>query len=93
MLISKTSRLNDAALAFECIVSFLQYVGLATVIFLTVEIVPTPTRGFSLGVMIPSGVYLGCLRMLLLPGRVRRYLLGPRFGSLEPFRLCWRVLG
>jgi hypothetical protein len=51
MLVSTTSRSHDAALAFECIVSFLQYAGLATLTLYTVEIVPTPTRGFSLGVM------------------------------------------
>ncbi|KAJ5461090.1 uncharacterized protein N7458_002642 [Penicillium daleae] len=51
MLVSAASRSRNAALAFECIVSFLHYAGLATLTLYTVEIVPTPTRGFSLGVM------------------------------------------
>lgn len=51
MLVSTVSRSRNAALAFECIVSFLQYAGLATLTLYTVEIVPTPTRGFSFGVM------------------------------------------
>jgi hypothetical protein len=51
MLVSATSRSRDAALAFECVVSFLHFAGLATLTLYTVEVVPTPTRGFSLGVM------------------------------------------
>ncbi|KAJ5689944.1 hypothetical protein N7462_004336 [Penicillium macrosclerotiorum] len=51
MLVSAISRSRDAALAFECILSFLHLAGLATLTLYTVEVVPTPTRGFSLGVM------------------------------------------
>ncbi len=51
MLVSATSRSRDAALTFECVVSFLHFAGLTTLTLYTVEVVPTPTRGFSLGVI------------------------------------------
>ncbi|KAJ5140887.1 hypothetical protein N7448_004295 [Penicillium atrosanguineum] len=51
MLLATVSRSREAALAFECILSFLKYAGLATLTVYTVEIVPTQTRGFGLGVM------------------------------------------
>ncbi|KAJ5157741.1 uncharacterized protein N7482_008841 [Penicillium canariense] len=51
ILVSTVSRSRDTALAFECILSFLYSAGLATLTLYTVEVVPTPSRGFSLGVM------------------------------------------
>lgn len=51
MLLSTTARTRDAALAFECILSFLQYAGLAILTTYTLEVFPTPVRGFSVGLM------------------------------------------
>jgi hypothetical protein len=51
MLLATVSRSRNALLAFECILSFLKYAGIATLTVYTVEILPTKTRGFGLGVM------------------------------------------
>jgi uncharacterized membrane protein len=51
MLLATVSRSRDSALAFECVLSFLRFAGLATLILYTVEVVPTTVRGYSLGIM------------------------------------------
>lgn len=51
MLVSTVSQSRNAALAFECILSFLHFAGLAVLTLYTVESLPTTTRGFSFGVM------------------------------------------
>lgn len=51
MLLTAVSKSRNAALAFECILGFLHFDGLAVQTLYTVEIVPTTTRGFGLGVM------------------------------------------
>ncbi|KAJ5117338.1 hypothetical protein N7448_010970 [Penicillium atrosanguineum] len=54
MLVSTVSQSRNAALAFERILSFLHFAGLAVLTLYTVESLPslpTTTRGFSFGVM------------------------------------------
>ncbi|KAJ5817264.1 hypothetical protein N7447_009497 [Penicillium robsamsonii] len=51
MLLATVSRSRNAALAFECIISFLRFAGMATLTLYTVEAVPTTVRGYSLGVV------------------------------------------
>ncbi|OQE36698.1 hypothetical protein PENCOP_c011G08094 [Penicillium coprophilum] len=51
MLLATVARSRNSALAFECIISFLRFAGMATLTLYTVEVVPTTVRGYSLGVM------------------------------------------
>lgn len=51
MLLATVARSRNSALAFECIISFLRFAGMATLILYTVEVLPTTVRGFGLGVM------------------------------------------
>ncbi|KAJ5708546.1 hypothetical protein N7488_008347 [Penicillium malachiteum] len=61
MLISSVSKSRNALLGFECILSFLHAASLATLTLYTVEVFPTPTRGFSLGFM---GFFWGLFGMI-----------------------------
>ncbi|KAJ5937631.1 hypothetical protein N7454_003973 [Penicillium verhagenii] len=61
MLLSAVSKSRDALLAFECLLSFLHFAGFATLTIYTVEVFPTPTRGFSIGVM---GFFWGLFGMI-----------------------------
>ncbi|KAE8367909.1 major facilitator superfamily domain-containing protein [Aspergillus caelatus] len=51
MLLATLARSRNALLAFECILSFLQFAGLAVLTTYTVEIFAAPVRGFGVGVM------------------------------------------
>lgn len=51
MLLATLARSRNSALAFECIISFLRFAGMATLTLYTVEVVPTTVRGYSLGTM------------------------------------------
>ncbi|KAJ5371744.1 hypothetical protein N7517_003750 [Penicillium concentricum] len=51
MLLATLAKSRSATLAFECIISFLRFAGIATLTLYTVEVVPTTVRGYSLGVM------------------------------------------
>ncbi|KAJ5593362.1 hypothetical protein N7537_010266 [Penicillium hordei] len=51
MLLATLARSRNSELAFECIISFLCFAGMATLILYTVEVLPTTVRGFGLGVM------------------------------------------
>ncbi|KAL4754867.1 major facilitator superfamily domain-containing protein [Aspergillus terricola var. indicus] len=51
MLLATVAGSRDAALAFTCIVSFLEYAGLAVLSTYTLEILPAPVRGSGLAVM------------------------------------------
>jgi hypothetical protein len=51
MFLATVARSHDSALAFECMLTFLRFAGLATLILYTVEVVPTTVRGYSLGIM------------------------------------------
>ncbi|OJJ31227.1 hypothetical protein ASPWEDRAFT_163100 [Aspergillus wentii DTO 134E9] len=51
MFLSTLSRSHNAVLAFECVLSFLQYAGLAVITTYTVEVFAAPTRGFGLGIL------------------------------------------
>lgn len=51
MLLATVARSRNSALAFECIISFLRFAGMATLTLYTVEVLPTTVRGFGLGVM------------------------------------------
>ncbi|KAJ5719967.1 hypothetical protein N7493_006845 [Penicillium malachiteum] len=61
MLISSVSKSRNALLGFECILSFLHAASLATLTLYTVEVFPTPTRGFALGFM---GFFWGLFGMI-----------------------------
>ncbi|KAB8210158.1 major facilitator superfamily domain-containing protein [Aspergillus parasiticus] len=51
MLLATLARSRNALLAFECVLSFLQFAGLAVLTTYTVEIFAAPVRGFGVGVM------------------------------------------
>ncbi|KAE8153639.1 major facilitator superfamily domain-containing protein [Aspergillus avenaceus] len=51
MLLATLARSRDTLLAFECVLSFLEYAGLAIMTTYTVEAFPTFIRGSGLGVM------------------------------------------
>ncbi|KAL3488035.1 major facilitator superfamily domain-containing protein [Aspergillus germanicus] len=51
MLLSTLSRSEDAALAFSCILSFLEYGTLAILITYTLELLPSSIRGSGMAVM------------------------------------------
>ncbi|CAI7591183.1 unnamed protein product [Penicillium glandicola] len=61
MLLATVARSQNSALAFECIISFLRFAGMATLTLYTVEVVPTTVRGFSLGVM---GLFWGLFGLI-----------------------------
>ncbi|GMF77062.1 unnamed protein product [Aspergillus oryzae] len=51
MLLATLARSRNALLAFECVLSFLQFADLAVLTTYTVEIFAAPVRGFGVGVM------------------------------------------
>ncbi|KAL4893258.1 major facilitator superfamily domain-containing protein [Aspergillus ambiguus] len=51
MLLATVARSRNALLAFECIISFLQFAEIAVLTLYTVEIFAAPIRGFGMGVM------------------------------------------
>ncbi|KAL4805601.1 MFS general substrate transporter [Aspergillus unguis] len=51
MFLAAVARSRNAALAFECILSFLEFAGLAVLTTYTVEVFPSPVRGSGLAVM------------------------------------------
>ncbi|KAL4970159.1 major facilitator superfamily domain-containing protein [Aspergillus stella-maris] len=51
MLIATLARSQNAALAFNCILSFLEFAGLAVLTTYTVEAFPSPVRGSGFAVM------------------------------------------
>ncbi|KAL4820964.1 major facilitator superfamily domain-containing protein [Aspergillus spinulosporus] len=51
MLLATVAGSRDAALAFTCIVSFLEYAGLAVLTTYTLEILPSPVRGSGFAIM------------------------------------------
>ncbi|RDW86260.1 uncharacterized protein DSM5745_02902 [Aspergillus mulundensis] len=51
MFLATVARSRDAALAFSCIISFLEFAGLAVLTTYTVEVLPSPVRGSGLAVM------------------------------------------
>ena len=61
MLISTVSKSPNALLGFECVLSFLHFAGFATVTIYTLEVFPTPSRGFCLGFM---GFFWGLFGMI-----------------------------
>ncbi|KAL2837626.1 major facilitator superfamily domain-containing protein [Aspergillus pseudoustus] len=51
MLLATLSRSDGAALAFTCVLSFLQYAGLSILTTYTLEILPSPVRGCGMAAM------------------------------------------
>ncbi|KNG79882.1 hypothetical protein ANOM_011797 [Aspergillus nomiae NRRL 13137] len=51
MLLATLARSRNALLAFECILSFLQFAGLAVLTTYTVETFAAPVRGFGVAIM------------------------------------------
>ncbi|KAL3461017.1 major facilitator superfamily domain-containing protein [Aspergillus heterothallicus] len=51
MLLSSLSRSDTSALAFSCILSFLQYASLAVLTTSTLELLPSPVRGCGMAVL------------------------------------------
>ncbi|KAL5002445.1 major facilitator superfamily domain-containing protein [Aspergillus recurvatus] len=51
MFLATVARSRDAALAFTCILSFLEYAGLAVLTTYTLEVLPSSVRGSGLAVM------------------------------------------
>jgi hypothetical protein len=51
MFLVTVARTRDAALAFECILTFLEHASLAVIATYTVEVLPAPVRGSGLAVM------------------------------------------
>ncbi|KAL4946097.1 hypothetical protein BDV06DRAFT_235346 [Aspergillus oleicola] len=51
MFLATFSRSQNAALAFNCILSFLEFAGLAVLTTYTVEVFPSPVRGSGLAVV------------------------------------------
>ncbi|KAL2821201.1 major facilitator superfamily domain-containing protein [Aspergillus granulosus] len=59
MLLSTLSRSDSAALAFTCILSFLEYAGIAILTTYTLEILPSPVRGTGMAGMGCSWGFFG----------------------------------
>ncbi|KAL4975207.1 major facilitator superfamily domain-containing protein [Aspergillus desertorum] len=51
MLLATVARSRDAALAFDCILSFLEHAGLAVLTTYTLEVLPSSVRGSGLAIM------------------------------------------
>lgn len=66
IFLSTLSRSRGAWLAFECIISFLQFAGLAILTTYTVEIFPAPIRGTGVGIMNFVWRVFGLIAMVII---------------------------
>ncbi|KAL3474433.1 major facilitator superfamily domain-containing protein [Aspergillus californicus] len=85
MFLATLARSRNAALAFTCILSFLQYSGLSVLTTYTLEILPSPVRGSGLGV-------LGCTWSLFgLIGEIINVYAGSTAAGGGPIWFCGSI--